>query len=74
MSKDLSDFRKSYLKGVLNEGELPGNPIKLFSDWFTFIDSKRIEREPNAMSLSTVNKDNTPNLTLTIMLAIFKYV
>lgn len=60
MSKDLSDFRKSYLKGVLNEGELPGNPIKLFSDWFTFIDSKRTELEPNAMSLSTVNKDNTP--------------
>ena len=60
MSKDLSDFRKSYLKGVLNEGELPGNPIKLFSDWFGFIDSKRTELEPNAMSLSTVNKDNTP--------------
>ena len=60
MSKDLSDFRKSYLKGVLNEGELPGNPIKLFSDWFAFIDSKRTELEPNAMSLSTVNKDNNP--------------
>ena len=60
MSKDLSDFRKSYLKGVLNEDEIPGNPIKLFSDWFAFIDSKRTELEPNAMSLSTVNKDNNP--------------
>ncbi len=67
MSKDLSDFRKSYLKGVLNEGELPGNPIKLFSDWFAFIDSKRTELEPNAMSLSTVNKDNTPTTRIVLL-------
>ena len=67
MSKDLSDFRKSYLKGVLNEGELPGNPIKLFSDWFGFIDSKRTELEPNAMSLSTVNKDNTPTTRIVLL-------
>ena len=67
MSKDLSDFRKSYLKGVLNEGELPGNPIKLFSDWFAFIDSKRTELEPNAMSLSTVNKDNTPATRIVLL-------
>lgn len=67
MSKDLSDFRKSYLKGVLNEGELPGNPIKLFSDWFGFIDSKRTELEPNAMSLSTVNKDNTPSTRIVLL-------
>tara|TARA_B110000008_G_C16871131_1_gene524830 strand:+ start:406 stop:1044 length:639 start_codon:yes stop_codon:yes gene_type:complete len=67
MSKDLSDFRKSYLKGVLNEGELPGNPIKLFSDWFAFIDSKRTELEPNAMSLSTVSKDNTPTTRIVLL-------
>ena len=67
MSKDLSDFRKSYLKGVLNEGELPGNPIKLFSDWFGSIDSKRTELEPNAMSLSTVNKDNTPTTRIVLL-------
>ena len=67
MSKDLSDFRKSYLKGVLNEGELPTNPIKLFSDWFAFIDSKRTELEPNAMSLSTVNKDNTPATRIVLL-------
>ena len=67
MSKDLSDFRKSYLKGVLNEGELPGNPIKLFSDWFAFIDSKRTELEPNAMTLSTVNKDNTPTTRIVLL-------
>lgn len=67
MSKDLSDFRKSYLKGVLNEDEIPGNPIKLFSDWFAFIDSKRTELEPNAMSLSTVNKDNTPTTRIVLL-------
>ena len=67
MSKDLSDFRKSYLKGVLNEGELPTNPIKLFSDWFAFIDSKRTELEPNAMSLSTVNKDHTPATRIVLL-------
>ena len=60
MSKDLSDFRKSYLKGVLNEMDLPEDPIKLFSEWFGYIYSKKTELEPNAMSLSTVDNDNIP--------------
>ena len=40
MSKDLSNYRKEYLKGVLLEDNLPENPIKLFSDWFINADSK----------------------------------
>ena len=60
MSKDLSDFRKSYLKGSLNEKDLPNNPVKLFSNWFNYIDYKKMELEANAMSLSTVDVSNFP--------------
>ena len=60
MSKDLSAFRKSYLKGILIEKDIPENPIELFSDWFDFIESKNIESETNAMSLSTVDISNIP--------------
>jgi pyridoxamine 5'-phosphate oxidase len=60
MSKDLSDFRKSYLKGSLNEKDLPNNPVQLFSNWFNYIDSKKMELETNAMSLSTVDVSNFP--------------
>tara|TARA_B100001094_G_scaffold54357_1_gene49892 strand:+ start:29944 stop:30582 length:639 start_codon:yes stop_codon:yes gene_type:complete len=60
MSKDLSDFRKSYLKGSLNEKDLPNNPVQLFSNWFNYIDSKKMELETNAMSLSTVDISNFP--------------
>ena len=60
MYKDLSSFRKSYLKGVLTEKDIPENPIELFSDWFDFIQSKNIESETNAMSLSTIDISNKP--------------
>lgn len=70
MAKDLSDFRKSYLKGTLIEKDIPLNPIELFSDWFSFIDSKKLELEPNAMSLSTVDESNLP-LTRIVLLKNF---
>ena len=60
MDKDLSSFRKSYLKGILIEKDIPENPIELFSDWFDFIQSKNIESETNAMSLSTIDIYNKP--------------
>ena len=67
MSKDLSDFRKSYLKGTLNEKDLPHNPVKLFSDWFHYIDSKKKELETNAMSLSTVDVSNVPQTRIVLL-------
>lgn len=70
MSKDLSNYRKEYLKGVLIEENLPENPIKLFSDWFINADSKSNEIEPNAMSLSAIDLNGVP-ITRVVLLKKF---
>ena len=70
MSKDLSNYRKEYLKGVLIEENLPENPIKLFSDWFNNADSKSNEIEPNAMSLSAIDLNGVP-ITRVVLLKKF---
>lgn len=70
MSKDLSRYRKEYLKGFLIEENLPENPIKLFSDWFNNADSKSNEIEPNAMSLSSIDLNGVP-ITRVVLLKKF---
>ena len=60
MSKDLSQYRDKYLKGELNENDLPENPFVLFTKWFNEIEKYGSEREPNAMSLSTVSSSSSP--------------
>ena len=70
MGKDLSNYRKEYLKGVLIEEDLPENPIKLFSDWFINADSKSNEIEPNAMSLSAIDLNGVP-ITRVVLLKKF---
>ena len=70
MSKDLSGYRGRYLKGELNENDLPDNPLILFSKWFDEIEKFGTEIEPNAMSLSTVSSDYLP-LTRIVLLKKF---
>ena len=70
MGKDLSNYRKEYLKGVLVEEDLPKNPIDLFSDWFIYADSKSNEIEPNAMSLSAIDLNGVP-ITRVVLLKKF---
>ena len=60
MSKDLSNYRKSYLLGELIESALPEDPIELFSDWFSNVEKIGKEIEPNAMSLAAINSENLP--------------
>ena len=70
MLKDLSRYRDKYLKGELNENDLPDNPFDLFSKWFDEIEKFGTEIEPNAMSLSTVSSDFSP-LTRIVLLKRF---
>jgi len=70
MLKDLSGYRDKYLKGELNENDLPDNPFDLFSKWFDEIEKFGTEIEPNAMSLSTVSSDFSP-LTRIVLLKRF---
>ncbi len=67
MSKDLGNYRKSYLKGVLNEKDLPLDPLELFNSWFSNVDSKKSEIEPNAMSLSTICLDGYPKTRVVLI-------
>ena len=60
MSKDLSNYRKSYLLGELIESALPEDPLELFSYWFTNVEKIGKEIEPNAMSLAAINSENLP--------------
>ena len=60
MSKDLSNYRKSYLLGELIESALPEDPLELFSNWFSNVEKKGKEIEPNAMSLAAINSENLP--------------
>ena len=72
MSKDLGNYRKSYIKGELVEENLPSNPMDLFNSWFSNVDSKKIEIEPNAMSLSTVGPDKYPGTRIVLLKKITK--
>ena len=72
MSKDLGNYRKSYLKGVLNEKDLPPDPFDLFNSWFSNVDSKKSEIEPNAMSLSTISLDGYPKTRVVLLKKITK--
>ena len=72
MSKDLGNYRKSYMKGELVEENLPSNPMDLFNSWFSNVDSKKIEIEPNAMSLSTVGPDKYPGTRIVLLKKITK--
>jgi len=60
MKSDISDYRKSYLKGFLSENEIFDNPLKLFKKWFDEISENNFEIEINAMTLSTIENDGFP--------------
>ena len=72
MSKDLGNYRKSYVKGELVEENLPSDPMDLFNSWFENVDSKKNEIEPNAMSLSTLGSDQYPRTRIVLLKKITK--
>jgi len=57
MSKDLSNYRKSYEKQELLESNCPENPMELFKTWFKNADNSKTVEETNAMSISTIGKE-----------------
>ncbi len=60
MTKDLSNYRKSYEKGILNEKNIPNNPLELFAAWFHEVDASNSIEETNAMTISTIGVDGYP--------------
>lgn len=60
MKSDISNYRKSYLKGFLSKNQIFDNPLKLFNKWFDEISDTTLEIEINAMTLSTIDNDGFP--------------
>ncbi len=57
--KDLSSFRKEYVRAALHESAVPADPLTLFSLWLDEAIAQQ-QPEPNAMTLATVNSDGRP--------------
>ena len=67
MSKDLSNYRKSYEKQELLESNCPKNPMDLFKTWFQNADDSKTVEETNAMSISTIGKDGFPKNRIVLL-------
>lgn len=67
MSHDLSDYRKSYEKFELLEGNCPEVPLALFENWFSFADASETVDEANAMTLSTIGSDGFPKSRVVLL-------
>lgn len=60
MNTDLGNYRKSYEKQELLEGNISDNPMEVFQKWFYEVDANYDEGETNAMTISTIGVDGFP--------------
>jgi pyridoxamine 5'-phosphate oxidase len=67
MSKDLSNYRKSYEKQELLENSCPKNPMDLFKNWFQHADESETVEETNAMSIATIGADGFPKNRIVLL-------
>jgi pyridoxamine 5'-phosphate oxidase len=64
---DLSNYRKSYEKSELIEGNLPEDPINLFKKWFIEVEEFDGPGEVNAMTVSTFGLDGFPKSRVVLL-------
>ncbi len=74
MGKNLSGYRKNYIKGELVESEIPENPLELFHAWFDEIEMVLKYRrelndsvEANAMTVATIGLDGFPKSRIVLL-------
>ncbi|MCS6989638.1 MAG: pyridoxamine 5'-phosphate oxidase [Chloroherpetonaceae bacterium] len=72
MSLSISDLRKDYTLGGLQEGDLDPNPFKQFEKWFQDALEAQKKRdvaffEANAMTLATATKDGKPSARVVLL-------
>ncbi len=65
--KDLSDYRKSYVKSELLETNIPEDPINLFSRWFHETEDFGGVDEVNAMTVATIGLDGFPKSRVVLL-------
>ncbi len=66
MKEYLSKLRKDYSKMALSENEVDVNPIVQFELWMSDAANAEVN-EPNAMVLSTVDKNNAPHSRIVLL-------
>ena len=65
--KDLSSYRKDYLKHILDEENTPSNPFTLFNQWFNESEKTLYNKEINSMVLNTIGNDGFPKGRLVLL-------
>jgi len=63
---DLSDVRKSYERGSLDEADAGGAPLALFQRWLADATAAKVP-EPTAMTLATVGADGRPSTRVVLL-------
>lgn len=66
MGKNISDLRKSYERGELEEGLAHGQPLRQFSDWLDEAIRTGVP-EPNAMTVATVGENGRPSTRVVLI-------
>ena len=64
---DLSNFRKSYEKGLISDNFKKLNPFFIFENWFQEAKLDKSIFEPNAMTLSTISLDQSPKSRIVLL-------
>ena len=67
--ENLHDKRKIYNKSELLENSIKENPIEQFRDWFLEAEENGSISEPNAMAISTLEKDGCPRTRMVLLKA-----
>ncbi len=67
MQEDLSNYRRNYKKGNLDEKNIPENPMEMFRDWFYEAQANEDCIEVNAMSLATFGLDGFPRIRVVLL-------
>ncbi len=66
MDDKISQIRKSYLSGELDEANVGSDPISLFSEWMNEAVAAGIE-EANGMALATASADGAPAVRVVLL-------
>ncbi|MHC5361683.1 pyridoxamine 5'-phosphate oxidase [Myroides sp. LJL110] len=64
---DLSNYRKSYEKGHLDEYKVEQNPLMQFRKWFFEVEEFKGESEVNAMHVSSIGLDGFPKTRVVLL-------
>ncbi|XOD66655.1 MAG: pyridoxamine 5'-phosphate oxidase [Flavobacteriales bacterium Tduv] len=67
MERDLSAYRKVYEKNRLLESDIPSDALELFHQWLQEAERVGGQYEVNAVSLSTIGQDGSPDTRIVLL-------